>query len=134
MRPAMSSMDVNVSLLSHLLGEMEYRKQKNPYENQKTGEVTTKLIMLSDNMDDMFEVTVNGAVTEGTYRKGQILDFKDCMVTFRAAGSKGWEGAINGILNVSVKAGEVVTKDNPFPNEKVNSEPAKPDNKQNVKK
>lgn len=134
MRPAMSSMDVNVSLLSHLLGEMEYRKQKNPYENPKTGEVTTKLIMLSDNIDDMFEVTVNGAVTEGTYRKGQTLDFKDCMVTFRASGARGFDNAINGVLNVSVKAGEVVITDNTFPNEKVNTESAKPDNKQNVKK
>lgn len=140
MRSATSSMEVNIELLSSLLGNMEYRKQNNPYKNDRTGEITTKLIMLSDKMDDMFEVTVNGEITDGTYHKGQELDFKDCMVTFRASGAKGWEGAVNGILNVAVKANEVIVKEDTFPNEvkpnevKSNTGTVKPDEKQQNKK
>lgn len=134
MRSATNNMEVTIGLLSSLLGDMEFRKQNNPYKNPQTGEVTTKLIVLSDKMDDLFEVAVNCEVTEDMYKKGQSLDFKDCRVTFRASGAKGFEGAVNGILNVIIKASEVVVHDDTFPNEANPTPTPKPDEKQVNKK
>ena len=64
---ATSTMEIkNLALLSTLFGSMEYRKVKNPYKNPTTGEVTTKLIVLCDETDEMYEITVPGEITEGT--------------------------------------------------------------------
>ena len=134
---ATSTMEIkNLALLSTLFGSMEYRKVKNPYKNPTTGEVTTKLIVLCDETDEMYEITVPGEITEGTYRKGQELDVKGCNVKWNASGKKGFNpGEVGAVLNVAIKATEVVVKDAPsFPNENVNAESAKPENKQAVKK
>lgn len=134
---APSTMEVkNLSLLSTLLGGMEFRKLKKPYTNPSTGEVTTKLIILCDDTDEMYEVAVPGEVVEGVYHKGQEIDFKGCNVKWTASGKKGYNpGEVGANLNVAIKATEVVVKNAPvFPNEKVGAESAKLDNKQAVKK
>ncbi|MCR0200983.1 hypothetical protein MKC79_09700 [[Clostridium] innocuum] len=131
-----STMEItNLALLSTLFGSMEYRKVKNPYKNPTTGEVTTKIMIMVDETSEQFEITVPGEITEGTYRKGQEIDFKGCNVRWNASGKKGFkEGDVGAILNVIIRATEVVVKDDAFPNEKVGAESAKPDNKQAVKK
>ena len=55
---------------------------------------------------------------------------------WNASGKKGFNpGEVGAVLNVAIKATEVVVKDAPsFPNEKENAESAKPENKQAVKK
>lgn len=132
---ATSTMEIkNLSKLSSLLGAMEYRKVKNPYKNPTTGEVTTKVLIMVDETSEQFEITVPGEITEGMYRKGQEIDFKDCYIRFTASGRKGFNGDASGVLSVNVRATDIIAKDAAFPNEKVNAESAKPENKQAVKK
>lgn len=130
-----STMEIkNLALLSTLLGVMEYRRVRNPYKNPTTGEVTTKVMIMVDETSEQFEVTVPGEITEETYRKGQEVDFEDCYVRFMASGKKGFNGDASGILNVAIRATNIIVKDAAFPNEKIGAEPAKPENKPAVKK
>lgn len=118
---AKSTLTVTGIKLSNVLGALEYRKVGKPYENKNTGETTTKITVLSDKENDMYEVTCQGAIEEGTYQKGQDIDFDNCSLRFSASGAKGFNvGDVNGILNVAIRAEKIIDlREKPFPNEQI---------------
>lgn len=91
LKPSATLKQENVRL-SNIFGRLKFIECKEAYKNQKTGEVTTKIVVFSEKDYEKYEVTVKGNQEEAMAKKPAYVDFPHGTLGARSVVQNGFQG------------------------------------------